>query len=548
MRKQLGRWRSLLFLSLSGLLWTGCSILNDNRGDACEPVYEPACSMPCVEPCFDSPQEVGEGSISLSADMPEISSCESPCCPPLCYPIYAAPPQPSLCGPSGKCASNGVMVQAKNPTMCLLGDCYPLDLEMTACYDVCDITLTAFLPEGVTFIRSEPEACVQGRQVIWQFGHLNRGQTLLSKIWLKCEREGDLCTCFCVKATPMAFCAVRCARPLLVCEKRAPTEVCPGQPIPYTVIVTNRGTCSAQDVLVTDVLPDGVEHASGQRTLHFRLGNLEPCQTKKIDFSVTACKRGQVRNTILVSARNANQSSCEACTSVCCCGIECKKIGPKEVPVGQQADYQITIVNTGDRTLREIQVVDSAPIATEIVTACGANIFGKQAIWRLRELCPAEEVTLTITLTTCTPGHFSNYVHVETSEGCQTACEFCTNWKGHPALDVCVTSCENPICLGETARFKIVVLNKGQEEDSNVQVVVEFPPELIPLDPSGATAGRIEGQTVEFSPFVRLAPDQSLEYYITVEAHERGDFRPKIEVSSDFIKTPITQEESLIVN
>jgi hypothetical protein len=92
------------------------------------------------------------------------------------------------------------------------------------------------------------------------------------------------------------------------------------------------------------------------------------------------------------------------------------------------------------------------------------------------------------------------------------------------------------------------VVNKGQEYDSNVNVVANFPPELVPVNASGASPAQVNGQTVAFAPFPNLAPRQTLEYYITVKANGRGDLRPKVQLSSDFIRNPITEEESLIVN
>lgn len=439
-------------------------------------------------------------------------------------------------------------MRARNPNMCMLGDQYPIDVEVSACCDVCDVVLTTTLPEGVTYLRSQPEAKVDGQKLVWDFGGLSKGQTIPGRIWLKCEREGDLCTCFCVTATPVAFCALLCAKPVLVCEKCGPAQVCPGDPINYVIHVTNIGTTTAHEVLVTDNLPAGVDSPNGQRTLTFRLGDLEPCQTKRVNFCVTACQRGKICNQAIVEACNANQTSCEFCTCVCCCAIECNKVGPKELAVGQNADYQITVVNTGDLPLHEVVVTDSAPSATTIVNAQGANICGKQAVWKLRELKPGEKVNFNITLTTCTPGYFVNNVNVTTCEGCNTCCEFGTTWKGRPALEACMDSSENPICVNETTRYKIIVQNKGQEYDTNVNVVVTFPKELAVVDASGASAAQVNGQTVTFAPYANLAPRQILEYYVTVKANASGDLRPRVQVSSDFIKNPITQEESLIVN
>lgn len=430
----------------------------------------------------------------------------------------------------------------------MLGDQYPLDIDVTANCDVCEVQITTILPEGVTLMRSQPEARVEGNKLIWEFGSMSKGQTLPGRIWLKCEREGEICTCFCVKATPVAFCALLCAKPILVCEKCAPKEVGLNEPINYTVTVTNIGTCTAEDVVITDTLPEGTEHASFQKTLNFKLGNLEPCQTKKVNFSVTSCKRGNICNTAVVTACNANQTSCEACTCVACCAVECHKCGPKQIMVGQNADYQITVVNTGDKALHEVVVTDTAPSATAIVAAPGAAISGKQAVWRLRELQPGQRVTFHVTLTTCTPGYFTNRAHITNCEGCNSCCEFGTTWKGRPALEVCVDNADNPICVGETSRFKIVVSNKGQEIDSNVNVVVNLPPELTPVSASGSSASRTNGQVVEFAPYPSLSPRQTIQYEVNVKANGRGDLRPKIQVSSDSTRNPITQEESLIVN
>jgi uncharacterized repeat protein (TIGR01451 family) len=569
MRKQLGILASLIFLGASAVLWTGCSnrdkCCEETCPPICEPVREPVCK-PCPEPCAPPCKPVCEQPCKpvcappcppqpcrpMAAPCPPPCKpvCAPPCSPPVedCAPRCAAPLKPCKYGPSGECSCNGVTVRARNPKMCMLGDQYPLELEVSACIDVCDVTITTTLPEGVTFMRSQPEGKVNGREVVWQFGHIARGQTVPAKIWLKCEREGDLCTCFCVKATPVAFCALLCAKPVLVCEKCAPEEVGLCDPINYTITVSNIGTCTAEDVVITDTIPEGLEHSSCQRTLTFRLGNLEPCQTKKVNFTLIGSKRGNFCNRALVTACNANQTSCEACTCVACCQIECEKVGPKEVNVGANADYKIAVVNTGDKVLHEVVVTDIAPSATSIVSAKGATINGKQAVWKLRELKPGERVNFDITLTTCVPGFFSNRATVTDCEGCNGCCEFGTHWKGRPALDVCVTSPENVICVGETTKLKITVSNKGQEFDNNVNVSVTFPSELVPVNASGASAAKLNGQTVQFAPYPNLAPRQTLEYYVTVKGNAAGDLRPKVSVSSDSSKTPLTQEESIIVN
>jgi len=430
----------------------------------------------------------------------------------------------------------------------MLGEQYPLEFDIKACDSVCDTVVTANLPEGVSYIRSQPEAKVDGRRLTWNIGPMDQGQVIHAKVWLKCECEGELCACFCATATPVRFCALLCAKPLLTCEKKGPDQVCPGDPVHYTITVTNRGSCTAEDVVVTDSLPDGIDHESGLKTLTFKLGALEPCQSKTVNFCASACKRGKFTNNAVVTACNADSVSCQYTTCVCCCGIECTKVGPKEQAIGKNADYQITVTNTGDLPLNDVVVADNAPSSTSIVAANGAQLNGNQAVWRLKELKPGEKVSFSVTLTTCVPGCFTNRVNVTNCENCNASCEYTTRWRGRPALNLCVVNTDNPICVNETTSYNISVVNQGSEADNNVVVKVTLPSELTPIGSTGDSQGTVSGQTVTFAPVKDFGARQTLKYRVDARGNKAGDARAFIEVSSDSVKTPIVQQESTIVN
>lgn len=442
----------------------------------------------------------------------------------------------------------GVQVTARQPQMCLLGDQYALDICVDACRDVCDVTISTTLPDGVQFVRSEPDAFVDGQKLVWTLPSMKAGTSRGIRILLRCEREGDLCTCFCVQATPVAFCTILCAKPVLHCEKCGPEEACPGDCLNYTITVSNKGSCTAHDVVVTDNIPDGLEHVSGQNCLTFKIGDLAPCQSKCLNVTLRACKRGRVCNSAIVTACNADQTSCEACTTICkyCC--EVSKEGPKEVRIGQNAEYNIVVTNVGDRPITDVHVTDIAPSNTSIVAAEGAHICENRAVWRIEEIRPGEDVTLPITLTSCSPGYYCNRVSVTNAQGCCCHDEFATRWRGTPALNCCVYDLEDPICIGETTSYKIKVVNQGSEPDQNVRITVRFPSQIVPTSAVGASSGQVSGQTVTFAPYRELAPRQTIEYRVDARAKESGDARVKVEVMSDSITTPIVQEESTIVN
>lgn len=553
MRKQLGIFASLLFLSATALLWVGCSSNRCCTTPVCEQPCQPVCEQPCQPVCAPPCQPACPPACKPVCPPP--APCKPVCPPPACRP-NPCPPEP-MCKPLAKChypSSNelccrdGITVTARNPNMCMLGDQYPLEFDVRACDDVCDATVTTHLPEGVTYVKSEPAAKVEGRKVTWTYGPIKKGECRPGKIWVKCNCEGEQCACFCATATPVRFCSLLCAKPILVCEKCGPAEVCPGDPVHYVITVTNRGSCAADQVVVTDNIPDGLEASNCQRTMTFQLGSIQPCETKKVNLCVTAVKRGKVCNTVVVTSCNADTVKCQACTCVCCCDIALAKVGPKEQTIGKNADYQITVTNTGDKLLTDVIVTDVAPSSTSIVAANGATINGNQAIWKLREMKPGEKVSFTITLTTCVPGCFTNRVGVTTCQNCNACAEFTTLWKGRPALNVCMEASDNPICIGDPTSYSIVVENQGSDSDSNVKVVVRFPKEIVPVAALGDTPGTISGQTVTFAPVSNLSPRQKLNLRVDARGKESGDGRVVVEVSSDSIKTPIMQQDSTIVN
>lgn len=522
MRKYLGALASLFLFCTTAIIGSGCS-------------YDRSCDATCDKtPVCEQPAQPANCCASEKSCAAE-PECKVPvkCCHPSSNKLECL---------------DGITVTVKNPRMCTLGDQYPLDFEICACDDVCDVVVSTQLPDGVIYLKSEPEAKVDGKKLTWHIGSMHKGDKILAKVTLKCDCEGELCVCFCATATPVRFCSLVCAKPILTCEKCGPEEVCPGAPVAYTITVSNKGTCTAESVVVTDNVPDGLEHCSGLKTLTFNLGNLEPCQVKKVNVSFTAVKRGKVCNTAVVSACNANSTSCQCCTNVYKQGVEIVKTGPKEQMLGKNADYQITVTNPGDKVLTNVVVTDNAPATTSIVAANGAAINGNQAVWKLKELKPGEKVSFGITLTVCTPGCFTNKVSVNTCQGCCASAEFLTRWKGHPALTACLCDNADPICIGESTVYTLTVVNQGVESDSNVATVFRFPKEISPVSASGDTKATISGDTVTFAPYANLRPRQTLTFKVEAEAKASGDARVSAEVSSDFIKKPIVQQESTIVN
>jgi uncharacterized repeat protein (TIGR01451 family) len=100
----------------------------------------------------------------------------------------------------------------------------------------------------------------------------------------------------------------------------------------------------------------------------------------------------------------------------------------------------------------------------------------------------------------------------------------------------------DPIQVGENTSYTVKVTNQGTADDSNVKVVVEFPAEIDPV--SASNGGVVNGKTVTFPAYPRLAPKQAFEYSIVAKGARAGDARVKFVRTSDGIPAPTTAEES----
>jgi uncharacterized repeat protein (TIGR01451 family) len=426
------------------------------------------------------------------------------------------------------------------PAAAALGETFCYDIVATAVQDAGNVVITDTVPDGATFVSSEPSAAKEGNLLTWRMPVMQRGETKTIKVCVKADREGELVGCPTITAVPRGCVSTFVGKPMLAITKTGPETALLGADITYNIVVANRGTSLAKDVVVTDALPEGLTHASAQSTLTFNVGDLAPGQSKAISVPVKAAKRGKHCNPAVASSSNAGKVNAEACTVVTQPGLRVAKVGDKEQFLGRNARYTVTVTNTGDMALSSVLVTDTAPDATTIVSADGASVSGRTATWSIPELKAGETRSFNVVLTSQTAGTHCNGV-TAAAAGVRDSAQACTLWRGQAAILIEVVDDPDPIQVGGTTTYTIRVTNQGTADDTNVRITANFPREITPTQAAG---GAIDGQTVKYQPVARLAPKQSITYTINARGAAAGDARLKVLLDSDLLKTPVTEEES----
>lgn len=410
-----------------------------------------------------------------------------------------------------------------------------------------NVVITDWLPDGMTYVRSEPTAEVVGKTLVWRLPRVDRGQTMIMRVWLRADREGTFENCVSVAADPMACSKVVIGRATLAIEKSGPADATLGTDVTYRVLVRNTGSAVAKNVVVTDTVPAGLRHASGQSTLTFNVGDLAPGASREIPVVLNAAERGKFCNKASAVAANAPAVNAEACTEVRRHLLKITKTTTDErLVIGRTATYTITVLNQGDTTQTGVVVTDTAAPGTTIEEAVGGTVSGQVATWNVGTIEPGANKTLTVKIRTLQPGRHCNTATVTSREGQRDSAQACSEWVGVTGVLVEVVDDPDPIMVGDTTTFTVRVMNQGTTAAiQDLNIVAIFPAETTPVTASGNA--KVDGKRVVFPTVPTLAPRASVTYTITARGVARGDSRMRVEVTTSTRSTPIEEVESTTV-
>ena len=202
--------------------------------------------------------------------------------------------------------------------------------------------------------------------------------------------------------------------------KTGPSTVLAGEPITYTITVTNQGPSLATNVVITDVLPaelspaelaEDCSTAGTPATITCELGDLPLGESVAIDLIVTLDPSADrtVRNVASVEsdANDPNPASDVSTTQADIdrvADLDITKAGPTiDVIAGGLAEWTIDVTNAGPSTATDVVVTDTLPAGAAFVisgssTSCLEDPAGAAGVvdCDIAELAVGETVTLTI--------------------------------------------------------------------------------------------------------------------------------------------------------
>jgi uncharacterized repeat protein (TIGR01451 family) len=427
------------------------------------------------------------------------------------------------------------------PEVSLSGE-FMASLHLTAQACAANVVVHDTVPDNASYVRSEPAATVAGKQLTWQIGDVDAGDSRDIKVWLKAEQEGTIVNCASVSADPRTCASTRVVHPAIELTKNEPQDVTICDPIPVTLVVKNTGSSQLTGVKVSDNLPNGLT-SDGKSSLEFNAGTLAPGESKEFKFNAVASTTGKHDNAAQVTSDQGVTAKASASTTVhqALLTIACK--APEERYMGRPFDVCFTVANSGDSAAAG--AVAQVPVPSGLTfrsATAGGQLSGNNVTWDLGSLAAngSQQVCATFVSAVAGTYQFNGTAKGTCAKEVSSTCQ--TRVIGVAAILLEKSDDPDPVGVGETTTYTVKITNQGSADDANIRMVVTIAPELAPVSATGD--GSIDGQTVTFPAVPRLAAKDAVTYKIVAKGVKAGDGHTSFKLTSDVLKSAISAEES----
>ena len=477
---------------------------------------------------------------------------------------------------------------------------YRIDVSNPGDLSAKDVVATSTMPEGLTYLTSNPPAEMLGRQLQWRLGELGARQQHTIKVDYRAERQGSVTNC-CEAAAAGGLKVSHCATttvgsPSLEVRVTGPSQANVGSEVTFEITVTNRSQTPATKLRIRDKLDSGLEHplADEQNAIDNRdLGDLAPGASQRINVTFRVTKPGRLCHTVEVTGDGIAPAIAEGCVTGIGNGVapgegppsdippfggdttprpdwtvptfKVEKTGPRQLSVGETARFVIVVTNTGSTALQNVQVLDRYDAAlTPVMATDGYRIEGGGLAWTIENLPAGKASKLEVHCTCQTiAANACNRVTVTAPDGAKVDDEACLEIRAagttpsettpfFPPIDegltMTVTGLRNPVAVGKELTYEIRVTNTGMQSYQQLSVAVEVPEGMVanPMGTTGpdATKFTIDRGAVSFDPVSELRPRESLIYRVRVRTKQPGQFRLRAELNSPALTQPLAKEES----
>jgi uncharacterized repeat protein (TIGR01451 family) len=170
--------------------------------------------------------------------------------------------------------------------------------------------------------------------------------------------------------------------PILAIQKTGPERQYIDRPVTYEITVTNKSDVAAKNVVVEDIVPEGVRSVKATAgaklagsKLTWQLGTLEPEASRKVSVSCIPIRAGTLINSATVTAYCAETVISSLRTLVTGIPAVLMELLDVEDPVriGDRATYVIRVTNQGSAIATNVRIACTLEDNVRYISSAGAT-------------------------------------------------------------------------------------------------------------------------------------------------------------------------------
>ena len=405
------------------------------------------------------------------------------------------------------------------------------------------------IPQGAHLVSTNPIAQVSSNgEITWNVGNMPSGTMATVRMELTPMREGEIGSVASVTSRSETSAKSVATRPMLKVETFGDAVVLLGNKTELSIVVSNPGTGTARDVVLSETVPPELQFEGGSE-LRYEVGDLKPGESKTVKLPLTAVRPGKFQNRILAKSgfNLGTDSSLEMEVTAPAIQMEIK--GPSKRFLDKEGTFRLIATNSGTATAKNVEMQARIPNGWEFLSANHLGTYMQEnqtVVWKLEELGPAASAEAELVLVPKEIGNFAmSYSAV--ADTCQTVNGTKNlSVEGIAALMFQVVDSNDPVQIGEETKYTVEVVNQGSKPAEDVQVTINIPSglQIVSSEETARSVNLQDGAQIVFQPISSLAPKATKVYRFTLRGVTSGDQRVVVKLSSREFQTPIIKEES----
>lgn len=412
-----------------------------------------------------------------------------------------------------------------------------------------NVEVKDMLPKGSQLIETNPPA-IKGfnGELIWKIGDIPPGKQITVSMEIMPLEEGRMGSVAQVVFQTAASGEGVVAKPQLAIQTQGVKQIGIGNTTELTILLSNPGTGTAKNVVLTENVPPQLQHEAKDSVLTYNVGDLKPNETRTVTLTMTAIRAGKFVNSLTATADPGLNAESRFDMEVIAPQLRMTVQGPTRRFLEREGSYKLAISNPGTASATHVAMRVQLPNGLEFVRANNSGVYDRQTRtvrWLLEELPANDSGDVELVVVPTQIGQQTLVYQATADKGIADNGQKECLVEGMAALLTQLSDTSDPVLIGEKTTYSINVVNQGTKAAQNVRVSAQIPPGMEFLNAEAPTSYRMgPNNTVVFDPAPQLPPKAEIRFKILVKAVNPGDQRLKLSVVSDELSSPVTKEES----